>query len=474
LAGWDDRDRDMATARKLLVLAAILLVLGECASAAEVEGERPLTLDEAVAQAFQGNPDLRAAAERIGEAQARVGEATSAFFPQISSRLAYTRTDNPAQAFAMILAQRRFSFAHATDADFNNPGPTQDVRPEIVGALPLFRGGQDYERRTAAALGVEAAQWEQAAIRNALADAVTAAYYSVLAGPEQVEVTRVSIDAVDSALAQARARFESGAALKSDVLSLEVRLAAAREAHVRARNAVELARVGLRILLGLPAAAPLEVVPVATQTGLRAPESFDEALQQAMARRPEIQAAQRMVTMREHEVKVEKAAYLPRLDVVGSYGQDNTNLELSRHQDNWSVGVTAELDLFSGLRTMERVRAAERRLAEAREGERKARLEIEGDVKTALLGLQEARERAQVTAAAVASGEEALRLVQEQYRAGAVTITRYLEAEVARTDARSRAIAARYDARRAEAGVRKALGYWAADSPDASATQDTP
>jgi outer membrane protein len=460
----------MGAIRKLPVLAATLLVLCACASAAEVEREQPLTLDEAVALAFRSNPDLRAAAERIGEAQARVGEATSAFFPQIASRLAYNRTDNPAQAFSMILAQRRFSFAD----DFNNPGPTQDVRPEIVGALPLFRGGRDYERRTAAALGVEAAQWEQAAIRNALADAVIAAYYSLLAGPEQVEVTRVSIGAVDSALTQARARFESGTALKSDVLSLEVRLAAAREAHVRAQNAVELARAGLRILLGLPADAPLEVAPVATRTAADVPESFDEALQQAIARRPEIQAAQRLVAMREHEVKLEKAAYLPRLDLVGSYGQDNTNLELSRHQDNWAFGVTAELDLFSGFRTAERVRAAERRLAETREAERKARLEVERDVKTALLGLQEARERAQVTAAAVASGEEALRLVQEQYRAGAVTITRYLEAEVARTDARSRAIAARYDARRAEAAVRKALGYWAARSADSAAAQDNP
>jgi outer membrane protein len=460
----------MGAAWKMPVLVATLLVLRACASAAEVEGERPLTLDEAVAQAFRSNPDLRAAAERIGEAQARVGEATSAFFPQISSRLTYARTDNPAEAFAMILAQRRFSF----NQNFNEPGPTQDVRPEVVGALPLFRGGQDYERHTAAVLGVEAAQWQRAAIRNALADAVVAAYYSLLAGPEQVEVTRVSIDAVDSALKQARARFESGTALKSDVLSLEVRLASAREADVRARNAVELARAGLRILLGLPADAPLEVMPVATQAEPTVPGSFDEALPQALARRPEIQAAQRLVAMREHEVKVEKAAYLPRLDVVGSYGQDNDNLELSQHQDHWSVGVTAQLDLFSGFRTTERVRAAERRLAEAREAQRKARLEVERDVKTSLLGLQEARERVQVTAAAVTSGDEALRLVQEQYRVGAVTITRYLEAEVARTDARSRAIAARYDARRAAAAVRKALGYWAAYSPDASATQDTP
>ena len=62
-------------------------------------------------------------------------------------------------------------------------------------------------------------------------------------------------------------------------------------------------------------------------------------------------------------------------------------------------------------------------------------------------------------------GKAALRLVEAQYQAGAVTITRYLETEVARTDARSHAIAARYDARRAEAGLRKAVGLWAEGNP---------
>ena len=446
----------------LTIFPALLLILGGYAVAQE---SRPLMLDEAIAQAFEQNPDVRAAAERIAEAEARVGEATAAFFPQISTGVSYTRTDNPAQAFAMILAQRRFSFAHATDADFNNPGPTQDVRPEIAGTLPLFRGGQDYQRRAAAVIGVEAARLERAALRNALADAVSAAYYALLAGPEQVNVTQGSIKAVESALAQAHARFEAGSALKSDTLSLEVRLAAAREAYLRAHNAVEIARAGLRALLGLGADAPLEVTVPGVPAERAATESFAAALQQAVAQRPEIQAAARAVSMREHEVKAERAAYLPSIDVVGNYGQDNTNLELSRHQDNWTFGAVAKVDLFSGFRTAERVRAAERRLAEARERERKARLEIEREVKTAYVSLEEARERARVTEAAVASAEEALRLVDAQYQAGTVTITRYLEVEVARTDARSRAVAARYDARLASAGLRTAMGLWAEGNP---------
>ena len=202
----------------------------------------------------------------------------------------------------------------------------------------------------------------------------------------------------------------------------------------------------------------------ATRNGVAAPalpDNLPDALQQAVASRPEIQAATRVAEMRAHEVSVERAAYLARIDAVGSYGQDAENLDLSHSQDNWTFGATAELDLFSGFRTKERIRAAERRLAEAREVQRKARLEVERDVQTAFLAFQEARQRARVTEAAIAAAEEALRLVQEQYQAGVATITRYLETEVARTDARSRAIAARYDARRAEAGLRKAIGQWA-------------
>ena len=258
----------------------------------------PLTLDEVIALALAQNPDIRAAAERIAEAEARVGEATAAFYPQVSTRLAYTRTDNPSVAFGMILAQRRFSFS---GVNFNNPGPTQDVRPEIIGALPLFRGGQDYERREAAALGVEAAKLERAALRNVLVDAVIAAYYALLAGPEQVEVTRQSIDAVNSALEQARVRVATGTALKSDSLSLEVRLAAAQEGHVRAQNAVELARAGLRTLLGMPATTPLEVVALNGVAAPALPDNLPDALQQAVASRPEIQAATRVAEMRAHE-----------------------------------------------------------------------------------------------------------------------------------------------------------------------------
>jgi outer membrane protein len=419
--------------------------------------EAPLTLDEAVAVALQHNPDVRAAAERIGQAEAHLGEATAAFYPRVDARLVYARTDNPAQAFMMILNQRRFSF----NLDFNDPGPTQNVRPEIIGAVPLFRGGQDYYRRQAAQLGVEAAQLERLAVRNALTDAVIAAYYALMAAPQEVEAARASIDAVSSARAQAQARFDAGAALESDLLSLDVRLAEAREGQVQAANAVEQARAGLRVLLALPAEAPLNVVSVAGQPPADVPAAVADALAQALRARPELGAAARQVGMREREVAAERAAYLPKVDVIGGFANDSSNFELTHEQDSWAFGVTAEVNVFEGFRTRERVRAAERQLAEAREMERKTRLDVEHEVQTSFLAYAAARQRDQVAQAAIASAENALRLVNEQYAAGTVTITRYLEAEAARTAARSRAIAARFELRRAEAALKKAMGVWA-------------
>ncbi|GIW44725.1 MAG: hypothetical protein KatS3mg077_2007 [Candidatus Binatia bacterium] len=434
-----------------------------CAAVAAAEaGEQPTatehpgwTLREVIALALERNPDIQQALARAEAARAQVGEAESAFYPQLTARLAFARTDDPAKAFGMIISQRRLSF----DRNFNHPGPTQDVRPEVLAAFPLFRGGQDYFRRQAAGAGARAAEAEAKAARNAVIDAAAQAYYALLAAPEQLEVARVSRAAVQSAIENARARVAAGAALQSDVLSLETRLAAAEMAEVRARNGVEVARSALRLVLALPGSEPLSVSPEGEVSASLVRDAA-EAVEQALAHRQELVAVRELVAAREAEVSAERAGFLPRVDLMGSYGQNATDLRFSASRDNWFFAATAELDLFSGFRKLERLRAAEQRLAEARHLEDKTRAAVEHEARVAFADWEEARERVKVSEAAVRSAEEALRLVDQQYRAGAVIVTRYLEAEAARTEARSQAVAARYDFHRSVAALRKAIGRW--------------
>lgn len=416
------------------------------------------TLDKAINYALDNNPDLQIASERIGQAQAQLGEAWSAFYPQVAARVAYQVSNNPAQVFSMMVAQREFT--SSSIANINHPGYRQNFRPEITGRISLYRGGQDYENTRIANLGVEAADLERSSLRNALVQAVTSSYYSYLAAIEAEKVAKNSITAVDSQLSQTRKRFNAGTVLRSDVLSLEVKMAEAQEARIKAANGIELAKSSMTTLLGLPASQDFTIPAASILTTPTQAKPFKELLALALNQRPEIQAAATQIEIASHQVQNEKGGYLPKVDAFVSYGQDNQNAGYSLAKDNVTAGLQVEVDLFSGFRTKQRVSAAERKLNEAREQDRKIRLAIEQELQAAYLKLEEALARLKVTEAAVTSAEEALRLVNVQRQAETVTVTRYIEAQSAANQAHSNTVAAHYDALTAQAALKKALGHW--------------
>lgn len=438
-------------------LAWVILASLSCSAAAAEQDAKTYTLEQAIDIALANNPELNIMQARIEQANAQLGEALASFYPQIKASLSYQHSDNPAQAFAMIIAQRRLNFA---SGDFNHPGGVDDYRPQVTASYSLFRGGQDYYLSKAAELGVETSELEKSATRNRLVNNVTAAYYGELAAIDAHKVSLRSIEAVQSELDQSRVRYDAGTVLKSDVLSLEVQLAEARDAQIQSANAIELAQNMLKTLLGLSATDSFSINQT-PQTSLPAnPATFDELLNQAIAHHPELKAAEKRVAIAEQQLSAAKAAHLPRADAYVSYGSDSKNLAYSSNRDNVSAGVMVEVDIFSGFATQEKIKKAEHELTAAQEAARQTRLRIENQLKSAQLKLQEALSRAEVTVVAVQSAEEALRLVNEQRNAGVVTVTRYIEAEVARDNAHTRQISARFDALRSEAELKQATGFW--------------
>ena len=416
------------------------------------------TLDQAIDYAIANNPDLQIAIQRIEQADAQLGVALSAFYPQVSAKVGYETSNNPAQVFSMIVAQRDFN--SNSIANINDPGYRQNFRPEIVGKVSLFRGGQDYQNSKAAALGIEAAEFERSSIHNALIQAVTATYYAHLAAIEAQKNAQNAIVAIESELKQTQLKHDAGTVLKSDVLSLEVKLAEAQESQIRTANGIETAKVNLVNLLGLPS---LSVFNISSSSIFNSPKftpSFNELLEQAMGQRPEVKAAVKQVEIAQYKVKSAQGAYLPKADAYVSYGQNSQTPGFSSSKENVTAGVAVEMDIFSGFSTQQQLRTAELKATEALETERKTKLAVEQEVKVAHLKLQESLARVHVTDLSVQSADEALRLVKEERKAEVVTVTRYIEAEVARNTAQSNSIAAHYDALSAEAALKKAIGAW--------------
>jgi len=442
--------------KKPLLISALLLLSSANLTATE---NNTYNLQQAIDHALLNNPNLQIMQDRIAQAEANLGIALSSFYPNIKTSLSYNHSTNPSQAFGMIIAQRRLDLSSPT-IDFNNPGGTDNYRPEVSARLSLFRGGQDYFQSKAAQLGVEAATFEKSAMRNQLIQTVSSTFYAYLASVEADKVAIRSIEAVNRELTQSRNRYEAGSVLKSDLLSLQVQLAQAQDTKIQTANAIELAKIGLKSLLGITADQTFEINTSKQWQLPQSNQSFNELLTIAMVQRPETQSANKQIEIAQQQLNASRGAYLPKADAYVTYGSDSKNLDYSSNRDNVTAGVMVEMDIFSGFRDSNNIKKAEHQLAIAKKSAKQTQLMIENAVKSAHLKVQEALARIKVTSSSVTAAEEALRLVNEQRKAGTVTVTRYIEAEVAQDKSHARNIAARFDALRAEAELNRAIGSW--------------
>lgn len=435
-----------------LASSALALSIGQAIAA-----PASYSLEQAIDAALANNPELNIMQARIEQANAQLGESLASFYPQIKTSLSYQHSNNPAQAFALIIAQRRLDMQ---SGNFNNPGFVDDYRPQVSASYSLFRGGQDYYNSQAAELNSEAAELEKSAARNRLVNHVTAAYYGELAAMDANTISQRSIESVQSQLHQTQLGYEAGTVLKSDLLSLQVQLAEAQDAQIHAANAIELAQNMLKTLLGLDANDSFAINPAANKNLPESPANFEQLINQALAQHPELKAAEKRVAIAEQQLSAAKAAHLPKADAFVSYGSNSKDLTYNSNRDNLTAGVMVEMDVFSGFATQEKINKAEHQLTAAKQSARQNRLQIENDLKAAQLKLQEALHRAEVSNSASQAAEEALRLVNQQRQAGVVTVSRYLETQVALEKALSRQVSARFDALRAEAALKQAIGTW--------------
>lgn len=451
-------------AGKRYVYEEIQMEYAETSSAAlpgEAPGEagvhhRPITLLEAVDIALKNNPESRIAEARIQQAEAEIREADAAFFPSVGGYTEYTSADAPSTYLFKAIDQRRLP----ADADFNNPGRIENFESGLQARLNLFNAGRDLLRRRMAEAGSSISKLDRDAVRNALIASVIDAYHRVLIARAFIEISEESVSTVRKQLDLMRVRFEGGSVLKSDVLSLEVRLASSQEAVVRSRSRHQVALSALAAILGVDPDPEIRI----TGEGMPAsavPGDYRSGLAYALAHRPELAQARTSVVRSRMALDAARSTLLPTMELNGRYYFDDEEMAYDLDRENWVVQVMFHWDLFTGFSTRAAADRADAAVSESVARSRKTVLNVRREVKSAYLSLDEARARLLVAEKSAVMAEESLRLVREEYEGGSADITRYLEAELDRNRTWIRAAAALYDRETARAEVGRAIGYWA-------------
>jgi outer membrane protein TolC len=415
-----------------------------------------LSLDEAILTALQDHPDIEMALARIRQAHAMIDEATASFWPILSAYGEYIQGNAPSSYLFKTIDQRMLP----PNVNFNDPGWFENYEVGLQARINLFNGGKDLLRRSMAETGLQIHDLDRRSIENALVESVIHAYFQALAAADYVEIARQSVDTVEEQRRVVEVRYRAGGALRSDLLSLEVRLAQAKEELVRAENHHDLTVAALAILLSFDPDASLRLRGKESVTR-SFPKNYASGLNQALANRPELKKVRYQVVQAYMALDMARAEYLPQVDGHAKFYMDDPSADFETSRDNWVAGVILNWDFFTGMSTRARVNKARGALDEMLALDRKTTQTIQLDLKSAYLRLAEAEARLEVTEASVAQAEESLSLVRKEYEGGSATITRYLEAELALNRARILAKAAYYDKERAEASVGRGIGYWA-------------
>jgi outer membrane protein len=426
--------------------------LGGVENAARPAHSGPWTLDAVLERIASASPTVARAQVRIDEARAAVREARASYLPELSLNLDYVATDEPAQAFALLLNQERLSLGPAFDA---TPGVTENWREELRLDWALFAPGRA-QQRAAAREGERAASLFGAALEKRLLNAGVQAWLGLRAALELERVAWSSVEAVEQRVAVTRTRFVEGAALEADVLRLEVRAAAARDDAARARRDVERARNALAALMDARPAELEELDAAPVRVGESLAGGLESLIERAARERSDLAALAHRARLEGFSRQANEAERLPTLGLFASYALDNQDPRIDTDLDKYVLGVGLHLPLSA--RTAPRIDAARARERGAALELRSLALEIEREVRDAWADEGAARQTLELSGAALAAAQEAFRVLALAQDAGAATVTDVLEAQDALHRAQVRRVAAGAGVQIARARLVAAIG----------------
>ena len=416
------------------------------------------TTATAVRFALANNPDTAIIQQRLVMAQAAVQGAQAAFLPRLDLGASYQQTNTPMYSFGNILNQGVFS----PNIDFNDPGRTDNLNVNARLSYRFYNGGRDQAGLAAAQAAHDASQFAMAEVRSQLAFAVVKTFFTIIQAEETVQARQSALTAITASVAVAQARQEAGDLLRADLLNLEVHQSEAHEYLIQAQHGAKLAKQAFLNLLGLHQGQ----VIIAPNCGLEPeiPTDF------SFTARPELQRMAASLSSAKAARRQAQGGYYPTADAFAGYQLDQGYV-FAGNGNSWQAGVMVNLNLFAGHQTESQVAAAQAKVRQVQEQQRKLSLAIGLEVEKARLALEQAEQRLAVTEKMVEQATESAELSRARFKEGDILSSDLIGVENRLTDALVHKTLAQASRRIAIADLRRALGLDLVAKADESAGQ---
>lgn len=410
------------------VAVGLILLFAMLGGAQAQQESSPLTIQQAVKIALEKNPARKVALADNRAASAQITMARSYLLPQVSFSETAMRGNDPVYVFGSRLRQQRFTAADFALNTLNRPLPIGNFATRLEGKWNLFNSFATWHGLSQARFMDEAAAHQLDRAEQEIVFRVIASYNEALLSAKQMEVAEQSAKTAQAIVDRSQSRFESGLVVESDLLTAKVRLASRQEDLIRARNAHDLALAQLNAALGMPMESTFDLTQPLTERRLPNPVLQDLDAQ-ALARRPDLKRIAAEQAAQKQGVAMAKAAFGPQVNAFAGWESDNPTLLAGGGGNNWVGGIELKLDLFNGgsrRAELQRQKALEEKVTAMKQLAADA---VRLEVRRAYYDVDSARQQIEVARASIAQAQDSLRINQDRYESGLITITDLLGAE---------------------------------------------
>ena len=426
----------------ILSLPALSPLLAAAADPDPATAGETLSLADCADLALGHAFSVRIADEKVLTAEEKKGQAVLGFLPEVTSGVTWSGR-------YFVLNPDYFASQSAVESVSRPDNEWTDSSYAWARVQePLLDAGRwlDYSE---AREGIEREKVDRRRAEKEVLRSVAEAFYTLVKARRSVSVAVADLERKRETLEMVEASVAVGKKPRYEILRAEVDVGESRQVRIVKENEERIARAGLSKLLGVPVGEGVrfrEPAPGANPGG----EGLDRLVERAFAERPELR-------VREHDEQIQKLAlhkarwdWAPDLSLSASYERYLGLGPLDIYEESWGVGLTLSIPLIDSF-------ANEKRVATARHGLRRHRLELEEakqeiafQVERAYLDRQAAREALGVSETQVALARENYESARERYTLEVSSFFELSEAETDLAKAELEQVKAFYDLRLAE------------------------
>lgn len=317
--------------------------------------------------------------------------------------------------------------------------------------------------------GLELAEAAMSQAEQDLIVRVSQAYFDVLSAQDSLAFVQAQKAAVAEQLASAKRNFEVGTATITDTREAQARFDLVTAQEIAADNDLRVKSVALELLVGKAGLKPKRI-----QSGAKLPavdvQSIDNWVAQSEQHHPGLRQARANLDVAKLETEKATAGHKPTVDfTLGYNSQRNINgtsvqfTGVTNQINIASVGITANLPLFAGFATQNRIREAAALEDKARSDLEGAQRQVAQVTRTAYLGLQAGQGQVKAYEAAEASSQVALEANKLGYQVGVRINIDVLNSQSQLFQTKRDLAKARYDVLVGQLKLRQAAGVLKAE-----------